>query len=173
MDFRGSFIILTCYIWIVTPPPLACLSLLEVIIHPLASFTEENKRDFPAFNTLFYLYKDEKKRGPEKKSPVCLQKRCKCLILTTKQSLSRALSSTFSAIPDCQHYSSGSVSVVVIFEKGVKPHPAIVTVLWSITVTSGVALTVSTSLKSVKMIIGCFHFVPQLGSQSPPHLRLV
>lgn len=38
---------------------------------------------------------------------------------------------------DCQHYSSSHVlKSIVIFEKEVMPHPGIVTLLWSVTVTS-------------------------------------
>lgn len=54
-----------------------------------------------------------------------------------KTSFKLGRSNTFSPRWDCQHYSSWHVSACSLSKKkSLKPHPGIVTVLWSITVTS-------------------------------------
>lgn len=87
-------------------------------------------------NIFFFLDKGwEDKRG-QKKSP-CLAAKVLKYDHDHKTSFKLGRSNTFSPRWDCQHYSSRHVSACSLFlKKTLKPHPDIVTVLWSITVTS-------------------------------------
>ena len=105
----------------------------------------------------------------KKKSPPCLPAKVSKYDPDHKTIIQVGSIKQFFTKVRCQHYSSRHVfQCVVILDRRRMPHPGIVTVLWSITVTSEHALSVSTWVKSVKWKSGIF-----IWCQDFPHKQCI